>query len=188
MTMDVSEESGGHGSIPEAGRRAAGRHAARCGRAGRHRPGRPGSPWSLVLVALVVVGVRAAGRRLPQERPDRPAPVPAASRCEVTVTHCLALMGGTGSSPAGYECTGTYTYHGTHFIEGVPGSTYHPDRAVVGRRGGVGRPGPAVDAVGGRGLRTPRPRSTSWPPSCSARRRPSARGWWCGAGSGRSAD
>jgi hypothetical protein len=40
----------------------------------------------------------------------------------LTVTKCLALVGGTGSSPAGFECTGTYPYRGTAFTEGVPGS------------------------------------------------------------------
>jgi hypothetical protein len=50
-------------------------------------------------------------------------------------------MGGTGSSPAGYECTGTYTFHGAHFSEGVPGSTYYPDHAVVAGVVAAGDPG-----------------------------------------------
>ena len=52
---------------------------------------------------------------------------------DLTVSHCMALMGGTGSNPAGYECTGTYTYHGRHYTEGVPGSTlYEPGATVHG--------------------------------------------------------
>jgi hypothetical protein len=46
---------------------------------------------------------------------------------DATVTKCLALVGGTGSSPAGFECTATYTYHGTAYTEGVPGTV---DREV----------------------------------------------------------
>ena len=41
---------------------------------------------------------------------------------EMTVVKCLALIGGTGQSPAGFECTGTYVYQGRHYTEGVPGS------------------------------------------------------------------
>jgi hypothetical protein len=41
---------------------------------------------------------------------------------DLTVTKCLALIGGTGQSPAGYECTGTYDVRGTTYSEGVPGS------------------------------------------------------------------
>ena len=41
---------------------------------------------------------------------------------EMTVTKCLALVGGTGSSPAGFECTGTYLYEGVRHIQGIPGS------------------------------------------------------------------
>ena len=41
---------------------------------------------------------------------------------DLTVTKCLALVGGTGSSPAGFECTGTYSYRGAWYTEGVPGS------------------------------------------------------------------
>jgi len=50
---------------------------------------------------------------------------------ELTVTRCLALVGGTGSSPAGYECTGTYVYRGQHYSEGVPGSENLPVGSTV---------------------------------------------------------
>jgi hypothetical protein len=42
---------------------------------------------------------------------------------ELTVSYCRALTGGTGSSPAGFECSGTYTYQGHRYFAGVPGST-----------------------------------------------------------------
>jgi hypothetical protein len=45
---------------------------------------------------------------------------------ELTVTRCLALVGGTGQSPAGFECTGTYVYRGRHYTEGIPGSMNLP--------------------------------------------------------------
>ena len=44
----------------------------------------------------------------------------------LTVTNCLALIGGTGQSPAGFECTGTYHYRGHRYAEGVPGSAKLP--------------------------------------------------------------
>lgn len=50
---------------------------------------------------------------------------------ELTVTRCLALIGGTGQSPAGFECTGTYTYRGRRYVEGVPGTTNLPVGASV---------------------------------------------------------
>lgn len=50
---------------------------------------------------------------------------------EVTVTRCLALIGGTGQSPAGFECTGTYTVDGRHFTEGLPGNANRPVGSVV---------------------------------------------------------
>jgi len=45
---------------------------------------------------------------------------------EATVVKCLALVGGTGSSPAGFECTARYVYQGVHYTQGVPGSTQLP--------------------------------------------------------------
>jgi hypothetical protein len=50
---------------------------------------------------------------------------------DLTVTKCLALVGGTGSSPAGFECSGTYTYRGTAYTEGVPGSADLPVGSTV---------------------------------------------------------
>lgn len=47
---------------------------------------------------------------------------------QLTVTRCLALIGGTGSSPAGFECKGTYVYRGYRYTEGIPGS----DNLAVG--------------------------------------------------------
>ena len=40
----------------------------------------------------------------------------------VTVTSCLGLMGGSGSNAAGYSCSGSFTVHGTHYTESLPGS------------------------------------------------------------------
>src|SRR5665213_1657611 len=50
---------------------------------------------------------------------------------EMTVTRCLALVGGTGSSPAGFECTGTYRYQGHRYVEGIPGSQNLPVNSTV---------------------------------------------------------
>jgi hypothetical protein len=137
--MHGSEESGGHGSAPDGTDeqpvgtlRGAGVQVdtARAGRIA----------VALVLVALVVVGsvLLVAGYRKNEQIDQlRSEGVPV----QVTISHCLGLMGGTGSSPAGYECTGTYTYRGTRYAEGVPGSTFYPDRAAVAGVVASGDPG-----------------------------------------------
>ena len=127
--MDTSEENDGSGT-PSAGSdhgpvgtlRGAGVSAdvTRVGRV----------VLALVLVTLVVVGavLLVAGYRKNTQIEDlRAHGVPV----RVTVRHCLGLMGGSGSNTAGYECTGTYAYHGTQFAEGIPGSSYYPDGATV---------------------------------------------------------
>ena len=43
----------------------------------------------------------------------------------VTVTKCLGLMGGSGSNPAGYSCTGSFTIHGIRYVEALPGTAHH---------------------------------------------------------------
>lgn len=40
----------------------------------------------------------------------------------IKVTECLALIGGTGSNPAGYVCQGALTIDGHHYTEVIPGS------------------------------------------------------------------
>ncbi|HEY5025889.1 MAG TPA: hypothetical protein VII76_13000 [Acidimicrobiales bacterium] len=52
----------------------------------------------------------------------------------VTVSGCLGLLGGSGSNPAGYACTGTFTLDGHRYRESIPGNTLRP-------------PGTTVDAV-----------------------------------------
>jgi hypothetical protein len=43
----------------------------------------------------------------------------------VTVASCDGLMGGSGSNLAGYSCTGTYTFHGHQYRQGIPGIAFH---------------------------------------------------------------
>ena len=51
---------------------------------------------------------------------------------EATVVKCLALIGGTGQSPAGYECTATYDVSVvTSYTQGVPGSDNLPIGSTV---------------------------------------------------------
>jgi hypothetical protein len=77
----------------------------------------------VVAAVLLVAGLRKNG----QIDSLRANGVPV----EMTVTHCLALVGGTGSSPAGFECTGTYHYQGHRYTEGVPGSENLPVGSTV---------------------------------------------------------
>jgi hypothetical protein len=43
----------------------------------------------------------------------------------VTVSHCFALMGGSGSNAAGYSCDGAFTVHGNRYTESLPGTAFH---------------------------------------------------------------
>jgi len=55
-----------------------------------------------------------------------------------TVTGCLGLLGGSGSNPAGYACTGTYTLHGHRYHEAIPGDGFRAEGSKVR---GVADPG-----------------------------------------------
>jgi hypothetical protein len=51
----------------------------------------------------------------------------------VTVSKCIGLMGGSGSNPAGYACTGTYVLDGHRYNEAIPGNTlYGPGAKLRG--------------------------------------------------------
>ena len=62
----------------------------------------------------------------------------------VTVTNCIGLMGGSGSNAAGYSCSGSFTVHGTHYTESLPGSGFHAGRLDAPRHRGAERSGPRV--------------------------------------------
>jgi hypothetical protein len=82
-----------------------------------------------LVVVMVVAGVLliAGIRKNSQINSLRSDSVPV----ESTVTRCLALIGGTGSSPAGFECTGTYHYQGKDYTEGIPGTQDLPVGSTV---------------------------------------------------------
>ena len=61
---------------------------------------------------------------------------------ELTVTGCDALMGGSGSNQAGYDCSGTYVYRGRTYNEDIPGNTLHARGTTV--RGVVASSDPAL--------------------------------------------
>jgi hypothetical protein len=93
------------------------------------RVGRVAAVLALVVVVavagvLLVAGVRK-NSQIDSLKSSDVVPV------DLTVTRCLALVGGTGSSPAGFECTGTYPYGGRTYTEGVPGSTDIPVGSTV---------------------------------------------------------
>lgn len=50
---------------------------------------------------------------------------------EATVTGCVGLIGGSGSNPAGYNCTASYTVGGHHYSEGLPGDALVPPGSTV---------------------------------------------------------
>lgn len=54
---------------------------------------------------------------------------------DVTVAHCLGLLGGSGSNAAGYSCTGTFSVDGARYTETIPGIGFRTPgsslRAVV---------------------------------------------------------
>jgi hypothetical protein len=77
------------------------------------------------VLALVVTGIVlliAGVQKNAQSTSLREHGVPV----DVTVTGCLGLMGGTGASPAGYSCQGTYTVGGRQYHQAIPGTaTFH---------------------------------------------------------------
>jgi hypothetical protein len=92
------------------------------------RVGHVAAMLALVIVMVVAAVLLVAGlRKNSQIDSLRANGVPV----EMTVTRCLALVGGTGSSPAGFECTGTYRYQGHHYTEGIPGSQNLPVGSTV---------------------------------------------------------
>jgi len=52
-------------------------------------------------------------------------------RINVTVSACVALLGGSGSNAAGYACRGTYTFRGHRYEEAIPGNVNLVPRSVV---------------------------------------------------------
>lgn len=53
----------------------------------------------------------------------------------VTSTGCTGLLGGSGSNPVGYSCTGAFTFDGQRHVVAIPGDKLHGPgttfRAVV---------------------------------------------------------
>jgi hypothetical protein len=50
---------------------------------------------------------------------------------DLTVTHCLIILGGSGSNDAGHECRGTFTLDGHRHTEAIPGSArYEPGQSL----------------------------------------------------------
>jgi hypothetical protein len=74
-----------------------------------------------ILVVVAVVLLVAGYRKNAQITELRTQGVPV----ELTVTHCLGLMGGSGSNVAGYACSGTYFYAGRTYAEDVPDDALH---------------------------------------------------------------
>jgi hypothetical protein len=72
----------------------------------------------LTLAVLVIVFTIAGVHRNSQINQLHHDGVPVT----VTVTHCFALMGGSGSNAAGYSCRGTFTIHGNRYTENLPGN------------------------------------------------------------------
>jgi len=50
---------------------------------------------------------------------------------EVTVTSCRGQLGGSGSNPVGYSCTGTYRFGGRTYRESIPGDKILPPGGTV---------------------------------------------------------
>jgi hypothetical protein len=59
----------------------------------------------------------------------------------VTVEGCLGLLGGSGSNPAGYQCTGSYALDGRTFHVTIPGNSDYPPGTVIRGIAAAGDPG-----------------------------------------------
>ncbi|MHB8681467.1 MAG: hypothetical protein ACYDA2_05155 [Acidimicrobiales bacterium] len=49
----------------------------------------------------------------------------------ITITRCQGLLGGSGSNPVGYDCTGTYVLGGRRYSQHVPDGRLHAQGAKV---------------------------------------------------------
>ena len=49
----------------------------------------------------------------------------------VRVSGCRGLLGGSGSNPVGYSCTGTYRYDGRRYVEAIPGDSLRAPGSTV---------------------------------------------------------
>jgi hypothetical protein len=77
---------------------------------------------SLLTLAILVVAFSAAGaHRNDQVSSVRNHGVPAV----MTVTDCQELIGGSGSTPAGDVCRGTFTLEAHRYTEPIPGSAVY---------------------------------------------------------------
>jgi hypothetical protein len=82
----------------------------------------------LVVLAVITAVLFVAGaRKNAQETSLSRHGVPVT----VTVTHCLAEMGGSGSNLVGYACTGTYAIDGKRYTESIPGTDDHDPGTTV---------------------------------------------------------
>lgn len=85
----------------------------------------------VALAALVIIFTLAGVHKNSQINRLRHNGVPV----DVTVVHCLGLLGGSGSNAAGYSCTGTFSLDGSRHNETIPGIGFHTPgsslRAVV---------------------------------------------------------
>jgi hypothetical protein len=92
------------------------------------RVGRAVATLCLLGLAVLVVVLFVAGAKKNAEitsLQQRGVPV------EVTVTHCLGLMGGSGSNLVGYQCSGTFVLDRHRYSESLPGNAFHPNGAVL---------------------------------------------------------
>jgi hypothetical protein len=80
-----------------------------------------------VLAAVTVVLFVAGAQKNAQQTSLSRNGVPV----RVTVTHCLAEMGGSGSNLTGYACTGTYAVGGTTYTRSIPGNALHAPGSTV---------------------------------------------------------
>jgi hypothetical protein len=96
-----------------------------------------------VLVVVAAVLFVAGYRKNAQITELRTHGVPV----ELTVTHCLGLMGGSGSNQAGFDCSGTYAYDGRTYSEDVPGNSLRLSGSTV--RGVVVPSDPALFSTPG---------------------------------------
>jgi hypothetical protein len=65
----------------------------------------------------------------------------------VRVSGCTGLLGGSGSNPVGYACTGTFPFDGHRYDEAIPGNKLYPPGAKIRAVAAPGDP-PLLSTVG----------------------------------------
>lgn len=92
---------------------------------------------TVAAVFLLVAGIQNNDRITRLQRDGVPV--------QVTVAGCRGLLGGSGSNPVGYSCSGSFTLAGHRYRAGIPGDALLAPGSRLRMLTIAGDPGPLAD-------------------------------------------